>query len=90
MSGKNYMIYGLEWIEYPRQVAFLYRSYLGDGREAREFAKDFLERRSRWRNANKGGFEDNLCRPASAINPTNSDFQEVKVRNLNSYFHLFA
>lgn len=75
----------LKEVESPYEVSDYVRSYLGDGREAREFSREFLERRSRWKNARRGrddgeGFEDNLCRPASAVNPNQNDFQEVKVR----------
>lgn len=74
----------LKEVESPYEVSDYVRSYLGDGREAREFSREFLERRSRWKNARRGGdegeaFEDNLCRPASAVNPNQNDFQEVKV-----------
>lgn len=74
----------LKEVESPYEVGDYVRSYLGDGKEAKEFSREFLERRSRWKNARKeggssGGFEDNLCRPASAINPNSNDFQEVKV-----------
>lgn len=75
----------LKEVESPYEVSDYVRSYLGDGREAREFSREFLERRSRWKNARKGRddgetAEDNLCRPASAVNPNQNDFQEVKVR----------
>lgn len=74
----------LKEVESPYEVSDYVRSYLGDGREAREFSREFLERRSRWKNARKGrddgeASEDNLCRPASAVNPNQNDFQEVKV-----------
>jgi len=73
----------LKEVESPYEVSDYVRSYLGDGREAREFSREFLERRSRWKNARKGRddgevAEDNLCRPASAVNPNSNDFQEVK------------
>jgi len=72
----------LKEVESPYEVGDYVRSYLGDGKEARDFSREFLERRSRWKNARKdggGSFEDNLCRPASAVNPNQNDFQEVKV-----------
>lgn len=74
----------LKEVESPYEVSDYVKSYLGDGREAKEFAREFLERRSKWKNARRGkdggeGFEDNLCRPASAVNPNQNDFQEVKV-----------
>jgi PERQ amino acid-rich with GYF domain-containing protein len=73
----------LKEVESPYEVGDYVRSYLGDGKEAREFSRDFLERRSRWKNARKdggGSLEDNLCRPASAVNPNSNDFQEVKAK----------
>jgi PERQ amino acid-rich with GYF domain-containing protein len=72
----------LKEVESPYDVGDYVRSYLGDGKEAKEFSREFLERRSRWKNACKtggGSIEDNLCRPASAVNPNSNDFQEVKV-----------
>jgi len=75
----------LKEVESPYDVADYVRSYLGDGRDAREFGREFLERRSRWKNSRKdggesSGFEDNLCRPAAAVNPNQNEFQEVKVQ----------
>ncbi|XP_021943257.1 uncharacterized protein LOC110841866 isoform X1 [Folsomia candida] len=60
----------LKEVESPYEVGDYVRSYLGDGKEAKEFSREFLERRSRWMNARKGdgstsSMEDNLCRPAS-------------------------
>lgn len=72
----------LKEVESPYEVGDYIRSYLGDGKDAKEFSREFLERRSRWKNARKdggGSAEDNLCRPASAINPNSNEFQEVKV-----------
>jgi PERQ amino acid-rich with GYF domain-containing protein len=82
----------LKEVESPYEVGDYVRSYLGDGKEAKEFSREFLERRSRWKNARKEGgaggsgrdFEDNLCRPASAINPNSNEFQEVKVSKFRS------
>ncbi|OXA51693.1 GRB10-interacting GYF protein 2 [Folsomia candida] len=75
----------LKEVESPYEVGDYVRSYLGDGKEAKEFSREFLERRSRWKNARKGdgltsSMEDNLCRPASAINPNSNEFQEVKAK----------
>jgi len=72
----------LKEVESPFEVGDYVRSYLGDGKEARDFSREFLERRSKWKNSRKdggGSLEDNLCRPASAVNPNSNDFQEVKV-----------
>lgn len=72
----------LKEVESPYEVGDYIRTYLGDGKKARVFSREFLERRSRWKNARKdgeGSFEDNLCQPARAVNPNQNDFQEVKV-----------
>lgn len=55
--------------------------YLGDGKQCSEFAKQFLEKRSKWRSAQRPQHEaDDLCVPAPAVNPNAStEFQEVKV-----------
>lgn len=61
--------------------------YLGEGKEAKEFAKQFLDQRSRWRQMQRNVQqyeEDNMCIPAKAINPgQSSDFHEVKVNTEN-------
>ena len=67
-------------IESPYEVKDYVKVYLGEGKEAQEFAKQFLERRSKWRSAQKAApQEDDMCVPAPAVNPLNTDFQEVKV-----------
>ena len=67
-------------IESPYEVKDYVRLYLGEGKEVQEFAKQFLERRSKWRSAQKAApLEDDMCVPAHAVNPLNMDFQEVKV-----------
>ncbi|XP_046396251.1 GRB10-interacting GYF protein 2-like isoform X2 [Ischnura elegans] len=72
----------LKDIDSPYEVSDYVRNYLGDGKEAREFSRNFLERRSRWRNAQKAAAappsEDDMCVPAPAVNPLSSEFQEVK------------
>src|SRR5262249_53335667 len=70
----------LKEVESPFEVNDYVRSYLGDTREARDFCRDFVERRSRWKNSRKEKDDDSLCRPASAVNPNQNEFQEVKVR----------
>lgn len=69
-------------VESPYEVHDYIRSYLGDSKEVKEFAKQYLERRSKARNAQKEKQdEDNILAPAPAINPvSNLEFQEVKVR----------
>ncbi|XP_054709856.1 GRB10-interacting GYF protein 2-like [Uloborus diversus] len=61
----------LKDIESPYEVYDYVKSYLGEGKEPREFAKQFLERRSKYRNqAKQSVSEDNtLWGPAPAITP---------------------
>jgi hypothetical protein len=76
----------LQDVESPFEVQDYVRSYLGESREAKEFAKQFLEQRSRWRQLQRSvqqGEEDNMCIPAKAVNPGQpTDFHEVKVSSL--------
>jgi PERQ amino acid-rich with GYF domain-containing protein len=53
--------------------------YLGETKECLEFAKQFLERRSKYKNMQRAqnAHIDDMCSPAPAITPSN-DFQEVK------------
>ena len=58
------------------------KSYIGEGKSAKNFAKEYLERRSRYRNAAKQRrqYEDDLLTPAAAVNPNagaDSDFIPV-------------
>ena len=57
------------------QVNDYVKNYIGDGKGPKNFAKDYVERRSKWRNAlkSKKKFEDDLLTPAAAINPNNDD-----------------
>lgn len=70
-------------VESPFEVQEYVRLYLGDGKDAKEFSKQFLDQRSRWRQAQRNVQqyeEDNMCIPAKAINPGQpNDFNEVKV-----------
>lgn len=52
----------------------------GETKECTEFAKQFLERRSKYKNQQRAANAhiDDMCSPAPAITPSN-DFQEVKV-----------
>ncbi|PNF41151.1 hypothetical protein B7P43_G03863 [Cryptotermes secundus] len=68
-------------IESPYEVKDYVRLYLGEGKEVQEFARQFLERRSKWRSAQRAvPLEDDMCVPAPAVNPLTTDFQEVKGR----------
>lgn len=58
----------------------------GETKECTEFAKQFLERRSKQRNQQRlqNAHIDDMCSPAPAITPSvnsglSNDFQEVKV-----------
>lgn len=56
------------------------RLYLGETKDCSEFAKQFLERRSKYKNQmrQKNAHIDDMCKPAPAINPSSNDFQEIK------------
>jgi len=62
-------------VESPYEVNDYVKNYIGDGKGPKNFAKDYVERRSKWRNAlkSKKKFEDDLLTPAAAINPNNDD-----------------
>jgi PERQ amino acid-rich with GYF domain-containing protein len=68
-------------IEAAYEVKEYVRMYLGDGKQCSEFAKQFLEKRSKWKSSQRPQTEaDDLCKPAPAVNPnTSTEFQEVKV-----------
>ena len=53
------------------------KTYVGDGKPQKKFAMEYLERRSRWKNALKSGgkYEDDLTTPAMALSPGDGDFQ---------------
>lgn len=78
-------------VESPYEVHDYIRSYLGDSKEVKEFAKQYLERRSKARNAQKEReVEDDILAPAPAVNPTTSEFQEVKVGIVIPRFALYS
>ena len=54
------------------QVNDYVKNYIGEGKGPKNFAKEYLERRSKYKNSLKGNnqnFEDELLTPAQAINP---------------------
>lgn len=55
-------------------------SFAGETKECVEFAKNFLERRSRYKNQQRAANAhiDDMCSPAPAITPA-ADGQETKV-----------
>lgn len=70
-------------IESPYEVKDYVRQYLGEGEGYSDFARQFLERRSKWRSERRSKpAADDMCAPAPAVNPTSQqsshDFQEVK------------
>ncbi|XP_017754978.1 PREDICTED: PERQ amino acid-rich with GYF domain-containing protein 2 isoform X2 [Eufriesea mexicana] len=67
-------------IESAYEVKEYVRDYLGDNKQSSEFAKQFLEKRSKWRSAQRPQVQaDDLCKPAPAVNPNApTEFQEVK------------
>ncbi|XP_014474042.1 PREDICTED: PERQ amino acid-rich with GYF domain-containing protein CG11148 isoform X2 [Dinoponera quadriceps] len=67
-------------IESAYEVKEYVRVYLGDTKQSTEFAKQFLEKRSKWRSAQRPQAQaDDLCKPAPAVNPNApTEFQEVK------------
>lgn len=68
-------------IESAYEVKEYVRVYLGDTKQSTDFAKQFLEKRSKWRSAQRPQAQaDDLCKPAPAVNPNApAEFQEVKV-----------
>ncbi|KAK2705895.1 hypothetical protein QYM36_016043 [Artemia franciscana] len=71
----------LKEVESAYDVNDYVRSYLGDGKEAKEFGKQFLERRSKWRAQKRGVVDDgNIDVPAKSVNASN-EFQEVKSKS---------
>ncbi|CAD6237108.1 GSCOCG00002144001-RA-CDS [Cotesia congregata] len=67
-------------IESAYEVKEYIKLYLGDNKQCTEFAKQFLEKRSKWRSSQRPQTEaDDLCKPAPAVNPNApTEFQEVK------------
>lgn len=77
-------------IESPYEVKDYVRQYLGEGEGASDFARQFLERRSKWRSERRSKpVADDMCAPAPAVNPTpqqsSHDFQEVKVSKVCNF-----
>lgn len=66
-------------------------SFLGDSKESNEFAKQFLEKRSKFKNIQRArqAHNDDLCQPAPAVNPGATDFTEVKVSLIFIYELIF-
>jgi hypothetical protein len=65
------------YVFYCSQVHDYVKTYVGEGKPQKKFAMEYLERRSRWKNALKSGgkYEDDLTTPALALSPGDGDFQ---------------
>ncbi|XP_050683099.1 GRB10-interacting GYF protein 2 isoform X2 [Leptidea sinapis] len=70
----------LKDIESPYEVKDYVKCYLGESKDTSDFARQFLEKRSKLLRASTVTPSDDLCSPAIAINPRSSsvDFQEGK------------
>jgi PERQ amino acid-rich with GYF domain-containing protein len=66
----------LKDLESPYEVQDYIKSYLGESRQVQVFAQQFLEKRSKMRNASKPKQEDSLWGPAPALNPQLSRQQQ--------------
>ncbi|XP_061719575.1 GRB10-interacting GYF protein 2 isoform X2 [Cydia pomonella] len=71
----------LKDIESPYEVKDYVKCYLGETKESSDFARQFLEKRSKLLRVGMVTPSDDLCSPAVAVNPrttSGSDYQEVK------------
>lgn len=67
-------------IESPYEVHDYIKSYVGEEKAQKKFAVEYLDRRSRWKRAMKGGpaYEDDLTTPANAVMPgQEEEFKEA-------------
>ncbi|XP_065370812.1 GIGYF family protein Gyf [Calliphora vicina] len=67
-------------LESPYEVKDYIRMYLGESKEYIDFAKQFLERRSKYKNLQRAqnAHDDDLCKPALAITPSVNDNSDNK------------
>ncbi|ACY70497.1 GIGYF family protein Gyf [Drosophila virilis] len=65
----------LQDLEAPYEVKDYVRIYLGEGKESTDFAKQFLERRSKYKSLQRAqnAHNDDMCKPAPAITPSCND-----------------
>ncbi|XP_030379364.1 GIGYF family protein CG11148 [Scaptodrosophila lebanonensis] len=70
----------LQDLEAPYEVKDYVRIYLGEGKESSDFAKQFLERRSKYKNLQRAqnAHNDDMCKPAPAITPSGNDNSDSK------------
>jgi hypothetical protein len=54
------------------------KNYIGEGKAHKNFAKEYLERRSALKNSLKARktFDDDLLTPAAAVNPNDPDHND--------------
>lgn len=54
----------------------------GENKESTDFGKQFLERRSKYKNLQRAqnAHNDDMCKPAPAITPSGNDSTDNKVR----------
>ncbi|CAG0914312.1 unnamed protein product [Notodromas monacha] len=73
----------LKDVESPFEVQDYGASYLGTDKPAKEFIREFLERRSKWKNSMKSAKapEDSMLGPAKAINPNSQSSQSSQVHH---------
>ncbi|XP_039763367.1 GRB10-interacting GYF protein 2 isoform X3 [Pararge aegeria] len=76
----------LKDIESPYEIKDYVKCYLGDTKESNDFARQFLERRSKLLRVGMVTPSDDLCSPAIAVNPRVplSEYQEVKGKGKKS------
>lgn len=72
------------WIQYIQRLTDFFYMLTGETKECGEFAKHFLERRSKYKNQQRAANAhiDDMCSPAPAITPAilgGGDGQEAKV-----------
>ncbi|XP_017126054.1 GIGYF family protein Gyf isoform X1 [Drosophila elegans] len=70
----------LQDLEAPYEVKDYVRIYLGEGKESLDFAKQFLERRSKYKSLQRAqnAHNDDMCKPAPAITPSANDYADSK------------
>ncbi|EDX15225.1 GD24369 [Drosophila simulans] len=70
----------LQDLEAPYEVKDYVRIYLGDGKDSLDFAKQFLERRSKYKSLQRAqnAHNDDMCKPAPAITPSANDYADSK------------
>ncbi|KAH8256443.1 hypothetical protein KR032_007294 [Drosophila birchii] len=70
----------LQDLEAPYEVKDYVRIYLGEGKDSLDFAKQFLERRSKYKSLQRAqnAHNDDMCKPAPAITPSLNDNTDNK------------